>query len=434
MIRSSRRSNAITNKIKTYYTTYLGKEVSGDIPSGIVMQPMRVSDNTVAGTAEEITSDVILPDSRIPSTPEIGSESNSGDLSTEWNIDEQDDLFAGVFCSAWQTVSASKKTLTLADTVNSFCMLKKYPQTPVAYQLFKKMYVNQLTMDFATDAFVKLTWNLMGSNNPQKDINDPLASKNPDYADPKTTKSFLTKKGWLKYGDAVGSLVAVRQSPSMSITINNNMERTPALFEEESIENSLGDFVIEGSFDVYNVDALGTQIYNDAVAGADKVLQVRVERSVNGTTTAYTLTLNVHLGAPSESKNGNKLQFSVPFKVNADTDLLLEKETSTDTVDAQTPVFSSSLADATYTEGASTVTDLDGTATVTDGGTISYQWYTVEDGTDTPLSGETQATFTPDVSSAGETTYKVVATNTNASATGSTTATNSASCTITVTE
>lgn len=433
MIRSSRRG-AITNKIKTYYTTYLGKEVSGEIPNNIVMNPMRVSDNTVAGTAEEITSDVILPDSRIPSTPEIGSESNSGDLSTEWNIDEQDDLFAGVFCSAWETVSASKKRLTLGDAVTSFCMLKKYPQTPVAYQLFKKMYVNQLTMDFATDAFVKLTWNLMGSNNPKKVPTDPLSDKNPTYEDAGTTKSFLTKKGWLKYGDAVGSLMSVRQSPAMNITINNNMERTPALFEEESIENSLGDFVIEGSFDVYNVDNLGHQIYNDAVDGKDKVLQVRVQRSVNGSTTSYTLTLNVHLGAPSESKNGNKLQFSVPFRVNSDTDLLLEKETSTDTVDAQTPVFSTAIADASYAEGASEVTDLNGTATVTDGGTISYQWYTVDDGVDTPISGETQATFTPDVSTAGVTTYKVVATNTNASATGSTTATASQTCTITVTE
>ena len=111
----------------------------------------------------------------------------------------------------------------------------------------------------------------------------------------------------------------------MSITINNNLERTPALFEEESIENSLGDFVISGSFDVYNVDALGHTIYNDAVAGSDKILQVAVSRKVSDVTTTYVLTLNVHLGAPTESKNGNKLQFSVPFQVNGDTNLKLQK-------------------------------------------------------------------------------------------------------------
>ena len=331
MIRSSRRSNAITNKIKTYFTTYFGEITSGS--GDITLIPRRVSDNSVAGTAEEISSDIILPDSRIPSTPEIGTESNAGDMATEWNVDgEQDDLFAGAFCADWVDDSEApegteRKTLTLGDAVKAFLMVKKYPQTPLAWQMFTKQYVNQLTMDFATDAFVKLTWNLMGSNNPKKVFTEPATYETRDlvYGNALTGKSFLTKKGWLKYGDSVNNLTAVRQSPSMNITINNNLERTPALFEEESIENSLGDFVIEGTMDVYNVDALGHTIYNDAVDGKDKVLQVKVEREVNGTTYSYILTLNVHLGAPTESKNGNKLQFSVPFRVNSNADLLLEK-------------------------------------------------------------------------------------------------------------
>ena len=330
MIRSSRRSNAITNKIKTYFTTFIGEITSG---SSITLIPRRVSDNSVAGTAEEISSDIILPDSRIPSTPEIGTESNAGDIATEWNVDgEQDDLFAGAFCNDWEEdeeapSGTERSTLTLGDAVKAFLMVKKYPQTPLAWQMFTKQYVNQVTMDFATDAFVKLTWNLMGSNNPKKVFSEPSTydTRTLSYGTALTGKSFLTKTGWLKYGDSTGNLEQVRQSPSMNITINNNLERTPALFEEESIENSLGDFVIEGSFDVYNVDNLGHTIYNDAVDGKDKVLQVKVEREVNGTTYSYILTLNVHLGAPTESKNGNKLQFSVPFKVNSNADLLLEK-------------------------------------------------------------------------------------------------------------
>lgn len=327
MIRSSRRSNAITNKIKTYFTTYLGKEVAGELVTGTHLKAMRVSDNSVTGTAEEITSDVIIPETRIPSTPEIGSASNSGDITTEWNIDEQDDLFEAVFCSTWgEEVTeddTTTKELTLGTAVNSFTMVKKYPQSPVAWQKYTKEFVNQLSMDFATDSFVKLTWNLMGSNNPEKVTSEPLSTM--VYDEPLTTKSFLTREGWLKYGNSVNSLTQLRQCPSLNITINNKMERTPALFEDESIENSLGDFVIDGSFDVYNVDAIATQIYNDAVAGADKVLQVKVQRKVGDVTTSYTLTMNVHLKAPSESKNGNKLQFSVGFQVNAKTDLKLVK-------------------------------------------------------------------------------------------------------------
>ena len=332
MIRSSRRSNAITNKIKTYFTTYIG-----EIPAtgAVTVKARRVSENNVVGTAEEITSDVKLPESRIPSTPEIGTASNSGDVSTEWNIDEQDDLFEGVFCNSWDETgwgtTTGTKTLTLGNAVKSYLLLKKYPQQPVAHQLYTKEYINQLTMDFATDAFVKLTWNLMGSNNPQKDTSGNVPTYDTRTVTPATgwsTKSFLTKKGWLKYGavtDSVSNLTQIRQSPSLNITINNNMERTPALFEEESIENSLGDFVIEGSFDVYNVDALGHQIYNDAVNGEDRKLSVKVERTIGTVTTSYELTMRVHLKAPTESKNGNKLQFSVGFQVNSADDLLLTK-------------------------------------------------------------------------------------------------------------
>lgn len=292
------------------------------------MNPMRFSDCSVAGTAEEITSDIILPETRIPSTPEVGSESNSGDVQTEWNIDEQDAWFEGVFCGDWEDDEQveGKSSLQFGDTIHSFSLLKKYSQTPVAYQWFKKEYVNQLTMDFATDQFVKLTWNFMGSNNPQKVPSDPIASKLPVYNSPLTTKSFLTKSGFIKLGDTVSNLAQIRQCPSLNITINNNLERTPALFEEESIENSLGNFDVSGTLDVYNADDTGHSIYNDAVQGKDKVIQVQVKRTVGTVTTSYTITMNVHLGAPSESRNGNKYQFSVPFKLNAVTDFDFVKE------------------------------------------------------------------------------------------------------------
>ena len=320
---------AITNQIKTYYTLYAGAETGGELPQTPEMNPMRYSDCSLEGTAEELTSDVIIPDSRIPSTPEKGSESSAGDLSTEWNIDEQDSFFEAVFCNTWQVQEdpsvTSKKVLTLGDTKHSFSLLKKYPQTPVLYQLFTKVFVNQLTMTFNTDDFVKLDWNLMGSNNPLKETTDPLASKTPTYNTALTTKSFITTDGFLKVGDSTETLSALRHSPSLDITINNNMERTPALCEKESIENSLGDFVVSGNLGVYDVDDSGKEIYNKAVNGVDQIIQISVERTVGTTSTSYTLTMPVHLSAPTESKNGNKLQFGVPFTVNKADDLKLEK-------------------------------------------------------------------------------------------------------------
>lgn len=288
---------------------------------------MRVQENGITGTAEEITSDITIPETRIPSTPEIGSESNSGEISTEWNIDEQDEWFAGVFCGKWEEESENKKTLTLGDENISFSIFEKFPQKPVAWQHYKKEFINSLSMDFNTDSFVKLNWNFMGSNNPQMMTSFPLEDVVPTFKEALKTKSFITKSGmWLKIGDDKESLEAIRQCPSMSININNNLEKTPALGEDESIENSLGDFVIDGSLDVYNVDEKGIKVYNDATQGKDKVIQVRVSRKIGNVTTSYTLTLNVHLSTPTKSRNGSKFQYSVPFKVNDKKDLLLEKE------------------------------------------------------------------------------------------------------------
>lgn len=308
---------------------FSAKETNGDVSTGVELTPKRYSDCSLEGMTEEINSDVMIPETRIPSTPELGTESCSGDFGSEWNIDEQDDWFEGVMCSSWGEPATVGDTttseMTLGDEMVSFRMIKKYPQTPILWQMFTKVFINQLTMDFATDSFVKLTWNLMGSNNPSLVAVDPLADKTPVYNDALTTKSFLTKSGFLKIGDSVETLTALRQSPSMSISINNNMERTPALFEQESIENSLGDFVVSGNFDVYNADDTAQNLYNDAVAGKDKILQVQVKRAVGTKTTSYVLTLPIHLGAPTESKNGNKLQFNVPFTMNDATEFKLVK-------------------------------------------------------------------------------------------------------------
>ena len=105
-------------------------------------------------------------------------------------------------------------------------------------------------------------------------------------------------------------------------------------------------------------------------------------------------------------------------------------------VDAEAPA-AITLTDASYTVGDN-ATALDGTTTAADGGKISYQWYeaTSKDDQDGMLlEGKTYPTFTPDTTAAGTRYYYVVATNTNANATGEQTAeTRSNTVTITVTE
>ena len=97
--------------------------------------------------------------------------------------------------------------------------------------------------------------------------------------------------------------------------------------------------------------------------------------------------------------------------------------TETLKVDAAKPA-AITLADASYTVGDN-ATALDGTTTAADGGKITYQWYeatTKDDQNGTLLEGKTTPTFTPDTAAAGTRFYYVVATNTNADATGEKTA------------
>ena len=426
----------------------MGEEVNGDIPAeGTPLYPMRYSENNVAGSRETIEDDTILPESRVKAIPEVGTASSAGDMRTKWNVDEQDKLFAAVMCNDWHTEVLteadvaegilSRKTLTLGDVRKQFFMVKKYPQTPASYKLYEDLQVNQLQLNFALKALVECTWSWMGGNSPDEVTTDPVPQC--VVQDALTTKAFKTLAGSIYTGKTLETLAQNRQLSAFDVTINNNMEATNALYEVEAVEQSLGDFQVTGNFTVLNSGQKAIDLFNDANNGEELYIKNTVYREydteVQGVPkkhrTEYELLLHVHLDSTSESKDGNKLNFSVAFTMGDVNGIKFTKTvkdiTEGGAVDAQTPVFSGTLADVSY-ETTDTPSALDGTATVSDGGTVTYQWYA----DDVAIEGATSATYTPDVSSEGVVVYKVVATNTNASATGSTTATAEQSCTVTV--
>lgn len=92
---------------------------------------------------------------------------------------------------------------------------------------------------------------------------------------------------------------------------------------------------------------------------------------------------------------------------------------------AAAPVITNNLSTAQveYSQNA-TAAALDATATVTDGGTISYAWHsnTTSSTVGATSLGVTTATYTPSTATAGTTYYFCVVTNTNNAASGTTTA------------
>jgi uncharacterized repeat protein (TIGR02543 family) len=102
---------------------------------------------------------------------------------------------------------------------------------------------------------------------------------------------------------------------------------------------------------------------------------------------------------------------------------------------AQVPIIAANPSGSTYIHN-DPATPLSVTAYVTDGGTVSYQWYINGDNNNqggTPISGATSSTYTPSTSSTGTSFYYVVVTNTNNGADENTTATSvSGTATVTV--
>ena len=98
--------------------------------------------------------------------------------------------------------------------------------------------------------------------------------------------------------------------------------------------------------------------------------------------------------------------------------LVLEEEK----VDAERPVFTSSLVSKTYNIGddVASVQELDGSATVSDGGKLIYQWYIVTSAGDEKINGAGSAKYKPSIEKEGDVEYKVVVTNYNLNASGET--------------
>lgn len=208
------------------------------------------------------------------------------------------------------------KTLELGTSRSQYSVIKKYTQAPVEYQHFKNEQLNQLTIDMALNSFVKMAWSFMGANHPKATTESPIADlSHADFGTALTTKSFKTLEGYMYIGDSEDDMVQNRQCSNFQLTINNNMENTSALFETEAIEQSLGDFTVTGSMDVWKSGDFARQLKNDAIDGKEKYLKVAVTRNVGTKQYAYEIHLIVHLDESSESKDGNKLKDTIKFTV-----------------------------------------------------------------------------------------------------------------------
>ena len=198
----------------------------------------------------------------------------------------------------------TEKELVVGNTRKTMYILKKYTQDPIMWKLFRGEQINSVDVSFAVDSYVKCKWNFQGANNPKLVDTAPVTMTG--VKDVFNTKSFNTRSGFLKVAG-----IANRQCSSMSLSINNNMESTPALFETEAIEQSLGDLEITGTLNEYFTDGV---LYNAAKDGLSKKLEIQLTRTVDTKTTKLSFYVNAGLQAPSETGD-KKYSHAIPFKV-----------------------------------------------------------------------------------------------------------------------
>lgn len=291
---------------------------------------LRVSDFSLQGATEEITSDVVLPNSRIKSKGDAGTQSSSGSMSTEFFPDEIDD-----FLLASLLDSDSSLPATLGSTQTYFTFIKEYYQgsAPV-YQVFTGVQVGQLQLTFEISSKVKVDLSLNGVDNPDILVSGSEYTKVKGYCNGATsynTKSYNTLKGAISItasdGEFTGDFSALVKSCSLSV--NQNPESTGALFQTKAIDSSLGDEVIDGSLDIWNTqDNAVVGLRNSAKQWVDGVqVEITLAENLEDKTDdkKYTISMRVSLKTPSETKDGNKLSFSIPYQVYDSDGLTISK-------------------------------------------------------------------------------------------------------------
>ncbi|MDR2710099.1 MAG: putative Ig domain-containing protein [Burkholderiales bacterium] len=199
----------------------------------------------------------------------------------------------------------------------------------------------------------------------------------------------LSQTGTLDFGSATFGYAA--QTPQAVTVTNTGNQATGTL----TVGVSNTDFVISNN-----------NVSGGLAAGALNTFSVAPALGLAAGTHTATVTVT--------GSNGISASFTVTFTVK---------------VDAETPTISSQPQSASYTQNDS-ATALTVAANVTDGGTLTYQWYNASGA----ITGAIGTSYTTSTTATGTFTYYVIVTNTNNAATGATTATaTSNTATITVT-
>jgi hypothetical protein len=306
---------------------YLSPEnADGSLPAAPDLQPLRWASSTLEGSYETIQSDTKLP-GRNPSKNYRGTDSNTGDLTVNFAPDEHDKLLEAVLCSEEGFVKNEDLSdddydvfeMVPGNKQRSFALLKEYTQDPKLYQLFRGLQFNTLNISFTIGALVKLSFNLLGSNNPELEDSPPfsMANKLPAF----TTEEFITLAGnWKFKGPADAAPVEYIDGVDITLVITNNMSDLKGLFQKEAIDKSLGMLGITGTINEYVKDG---KLYNIAKQGKGGELHITVYSETDDA--EYEFILNINFDNSTLSGD-DQLKYALPFTTYGEDRFIIRKK------------------------------------------------------------------------------------------------------------
>lgn len=298
----------------------------GSLPSNPELQALRYVSSSLEGSYETIENDTKLP-GRNPSKNKRGTDSNAGDLVVNFAGLEHDKMLEAVLCSEEGFVrneELSEDGIEVFDMVPGnkqriFALLKEYTQDPKLYQLFNGLQFNTLSISFTISALVKLTFGLMGANNPELEDSPPInmANKIPAL----TTEEFITLQGaWKFKGPDDIKPEEYIDGVDISLEIANNMENLPGLFQREAIDKTIGMLNITGTINEYVKDG---KLYNLAKKGEGGELHIKVFSEKDNI--EYEFILNISFDNSTLSGD-NQLQYALPFQTFGEDRFLIRKK------------------------------------------------------------------------------------------------------------
>lgn len=219
--------------------TYIKLEgVAGALDDEIAWIPLRLTNNGLSQTMEEIESDEMLP-GRHMGESRSGASSVAGDLEAELTYGTFDMLLEAAFHGTW-----TANVLKTGTTRRKFAILK-HNEDIDRWLIYRGCEASTVALDCPLQGKVGITFSMIGKKE-EVYVFDDL---NESIADPTDTVMMTTFEGSFTEGGT-----GLNHATALSMTLDNGMEAIYSLFNRDPYDIKLGRINVSGSLSAYIED------------------------------------------------------------------------------------------------------------------------------------------------------------------------------------